>query len=283
MGHEVKFMMKSTYWSCSKFADWLRGTPKLSAGTSKEWCDWKKEAKEKTVRYWLAEEGLDYLQNFIYWPAHRINAVRFYFNNRWVTKSHALTSNLKRGEWQDFDERLLHSVFDELVNFVEIELAWMQVVFSDEERKKYKTPWYRTIFRMRLWRCPEAGLAHLDWASGLKHDENYVDKNDPKYGQPTVQALAAQETRALYNWWKNERPNRPDPDDASGWSSYCDERHKEAELRGDDLLSCFSIDKSDDDQSSNLLKICWKMEEEQDEEDTSMLIRLVKVRHSLWT
>ena len=276
--------MKSTYWSCSKFADWLRGTPILSAGTSKEWSDWKKTAKKKPIRYWLAEEGLDYLQNFICWPAHRMNDVRFYINNRWITKSHALTSNLKRGEWQDFDGRLLHSVFDELVNFVEIEQAWMQVVFSDEERKKYKTPWYRTIFRMRLWRCPDAGLAHLDWAAGLKHDEDSIDKNDPKYGQPTFQALAAQETLVLYNWWKNERPNRLDPYDASGWSSYCDERHKKAELRGEDFLeSIFNTDKSDGDQSSNLLKIRHKMEEDQDEEDTAMLIRLIKVRHNLWT
>ena len=34
----------------------------------------------------------------------------------------------------------------------------MQVVFSDEERKKYKAPWYRTIFRMRLWRCPKVRI-----------------------------------------------------------------------------------------------------------------------------
>ena len=230
--------MKSTYWSCSKFADWLRGTPKLPAGTSKEWSDWKKAAKEKTVRYWLAEEGLDYLQNLVCWPAHRISDMRLYINNRWITKSHALTSNLKRGQWQDFDERLLHSVFDELVNFVEIEQAWMQVAFSDEDRKKYRAPWYRTIFRMRLWRCPEAGLAYLNWAAGLKHDEDWIDKNDPAYGQSTFQALAAQETCALYNWWKNERPNRPDPHDASGWSSYCEERRKEAELRGDDSELC---------------------------------------------
>lgn len=278
--------MKSTYWSCSKFADWLRGTPALRSGTSKEWSDWKKKAKEKPVRYWLAEEGLDYLQNFICWPAHRMNDLRFYINNRWITKSHALTSNLKRGQWNDFDDRLLHSVFDELVNFVEIELAWMQVVFSDEERKKYKTPWYRTIFRMRSWRCPEAGLAHLDWAAGLKHDEDWIDKNDPTYGQPTFQALAAQEMYTLYNWWKNERPNRPDPHDASGWSSYCDEQSKEAELRGDDAdFSMFNTDTDEIDKQRkrNILDICHDMEKDQDEEDTAMLIRLVKVRHSLWT
>jgi len=133
-----------------------------------------------------------------------------------------------------------------------------------------------------LWRCPEAGLAYLDWASVLKHDEDWIDKNDPTYGRPTIQALAAQETRALYNWWKNERPNRTDPHDASGWSSYCDERSKEDELCGEDFLS-FDTEQSDDDKSSELLKICRKMEEDQDEEDTAMLIRLVKVRHSLWT
>ena len=278
--------MKSKYWSCSKFADWLRGIPRLPSGTSKEWGDWKTTAKEKSVRYWLAEEGLDYLQNFVCWPAHRMNDVRFYINNRWITKSHALTSNLKRGQWQDFDERLLHSVFDELINFVEIEQAWMQVVFSDEERKKYKAPWYRTIFRMHLWRCPEAGLVYLDWASGLKHDEDWIDKNDPTYGQPTFQALAAQETRALYNWWKNERPNRPDPHDVSGWRSYCDERRIKAELRGDDSELCMfdtDTDEIDKKGKKNILDICHDMEKDHDEEDTAMLIRLVKVRRSLWT
>lgn len=25
------------YWSCTKFADWIRGTPKLLAGTAEQW------------------------------------------------------------------------------------------------------------------------------------------------------------------------------------------------------------------------------------------------------
>jgi hypothetical protein len=132
--------MKSNYWSCSKFADWLRGTIKPLAGTAEEWNAWEKTAKAKKIRYWLAEEGLDHLQNFVRWPANRISDVRCYINNRWITRSHALTSNLKRGNWYDFDTRLLHAVFDELVNFVEIEQAWKLVICSEEELKKYKTP-----------------------------------------------------------------------------------------------------------------------------------------------
>src|SRR5664279_3554349 len=124
--------MKSNYWTCSKLADWLRGTPKPLAGTAEEWNAWKKTAKAKKIRYWLVEEGLDYLQDLVRWPANRINDVRCYIKTRWVLKSHALTSNLKRGEWYDFDTRMLHGVFDELVNFVEIEQAWMLVVFSEE-------------------------------------------------------------------------------------------------------------------------------------------------------
>lgn len=276
--------MKSNYWSCSKFADWLRGTPKLPSGTAKEWNTWEKTAKTKKLRYWLAEEALDYLQNFVRWPANRINDVRFYINNRWIFKRHALTSNLKRGEWYDFDLRLLHAAFDELVNFVEIEQAWMLVAFSEEDRKKYKTPWYRTVFRIGFWRCPEAGIAYLEWAAGLKHYEDWIDKNDPIFGQPTPQALAAQETLTLYKWWKNERPNRPDPSESSGWSEYCDENRKAAEARGDNpLWSNFIKNKMEDERSSNILNICHKIKNEQEEEDTAMLIRLIKIRQNLWT
>lgn len=48
--------MKYEYWSCSKFADCLRGTPKIHSGTAEEWNGWEKTAKVKKERYWLAEE-----------------------------------------------------------------------------------------------------------------------------------------------------------------------------------------------------------------------------------
>ncbi len=252
------------YWSCSKFADWLRGTPKPFSGTSEEWDAWEKKAKIKKFRYWLAEEGLDYLQNFIYWPANCIHRIRCYIDNRWVTKTHALTSNLKRGNWYDFDTRLLHALFDELVNFVEIELAWKLIICSEEDRKKYKTPWYH----LSRWRNPEAGIAHLKWAADLKNDNDWADKNDPSYGQPTRQALAAQEMLQLYRWWKEERPKRPDPSDASGWRKYCEEKSNETKIS---------------DQGSKILNIYHKMEKEQEEEDTEMLVRLIKCRQGMWT
>jgi hypothetical protein len=60
-------MSRSHYWSCSKFADWVRGTPKLGAGTAEQWDEWDRKAQGYSkVRYWLAEEGLDYVSNVVY-------------------------------------------------------------------------------------------------------------------------------------------------------------------------------------------------------------------------
>lgn len=276
--------MKSKYWSCSKFADWLRGTSKPYAGTTEMWNDWDKTAKLKKFRYWLAEKGLDYLQDFFCWPKKRINDICFYINNRWVTKSHALISNLKRGQWYDLDTRLLHATFDELVNFVEIELAWMFVAFSKEECKKYKTPWWRTVFRIGRWRSSEAGVAYLNWAAELKIDEEWVDKHNASFGQPTSQAIAAQEIIALYNWWKKERPNRIDPSDASGWNDYYEKNLKAGEVCSDDSgLGSFITNKTHEEDSRKILDICFRLEKEQEDEDTTMLIRLIKIRQHLWT
>ena len=104
------------------------------------------------------------MQDTLYWPINRMKILCTYSNNRWFIKSHGLTSRLKHGEWHDFDTRLLHAAFDELVNFVEIEQAWMEVVCpSKAERKKYRIPWYRRLFRIGVWRCPEAGITHLEF------------------------------------------------------------------------------------------------------------------------
>ena len=166
------------YWSCSKFADWLRGTSKPEVDTLEGWGEWEHEANKHRFRYWLAEEGLDYLQQIVYSPLTLINKIRSYFQNRFVTKTHTLTSNLKPGYWYDLDIRLIECIFDELVNFVEIDLALESIwALADGEYKKYKKPWHYRIFRVGEWRCPEAGIAYLNWACKLKHDEHRVQKN----------------------------------------------------------------------------------------------------------
>jgi hypothetical protein len=280
--------MRNNYWTCSKFADWLRGTTKLNAGTSEEWNEWESRAKSAyPVRWWLAEEGLDHLQKFIMWPTDKLYAIKYYVNNRWITRTHALTahpSNIKPGDWCDVGNRFLPCMFNELVDFVEVELAWWHLAWSPEERPKYNMPWWAVgWWRIRTWRCPQAGLDNLAWQMSITAKEDYgLNPGDKGYGEPTRQAKNAAEVLALYKWWTEVYPNRPDPHDASGWSRYCDLRREE-EGEGHRWIGVASKNPATEKLGKQALKLSSKIEEQYDKEDEAMMIRLIKIRNSLWT
>jgi len=275
----------STYWSCTPFADWLRGTKKLSAGTSEEWDEWTTAAKMKhNFRYWLAEDALGYIQDFVTWPERKLNDIRYYINNRWISRSHSLTAHprdIKPGQWQDVGNRFLPCLFNELVDFVEIEQAWHHCMWSDEAKTKFDVPWYRKGWlRWRTWRCPEAGLEYLHWAETLTNAE-FLDEDKKHEAVPTYQAKAAKEIIELYTWWTVTYRNRPDPYEASGWSAHCDAMR--VKYPGSFFSSLNSKDPADRKASDKAHKLLTKIEKAYEKEDEEMMIRLIKIRESLWT
>jgi hypothetical protein len=277
--------MRNHYWTCSKFADWLRGTPKGEAKTSEGWDEWHKLAGQSKFRYWLAEEGLDYAQKIVFWIPDTLYSIKYYINNRWVTRTHSLTAHardIKPGTWCDVGHRFLPCLFNELVDFVEIELAWWQIAWNDDDRTRYKVPFWATgWFRWRSWRCQQAGLDSLEWQRKLTWDTEYADVDvAEKYkGKPTPQAEKAQEILDLYTWWTVTRPARPDPHEASGWSAYCDAKRDFNDGRLFGSKTTPELEK----QSKKSMKLLHKMEADFEKEDEAMMIRLIKVRHGLWT
>jgi hypothetical protein len=279
--------MRSHYWSCSKFADWIRGTKKLGAGTAEEWDEWTTTAQMRhSFRYWLAEEGLDYLQKVVYYVPDTLYSIKYYINNRWVTRTHSLTAHprdIKPGNWCDVGNRFLPCLFNELQDFVEVELAWSHIAWGDKEaRAKYEPPfWASGWWRWRTWRCPQAGLDHLDWEMTLTMDDDWgVEKDSPNYGKPTQQAIKAKELKQLYIWWTQTYRNRPDPYEASGWTAACEAQR----LANGGKLSWNNpkdpVLKKAQDKAHKLLQ---KIEADYQKEDEAMMIRLIKVRHGLWT
>ena len=275
----------SNYWTCSKFADWLRGTAKPSSATSEGWDEWTEKAKSThPIRFWIADDGLDYLQDFVTWPIRQLYSIKYYINNRWVTRTHALTAHprdIKPGQWQDVGNRFLPCLFNELQDFVEVELAWWHVVWDEEARKQFNSPWYATgWFRWRIWRNPECGLANLEWQRQLRWKEDEVGKDFKGLGELTPQAVKAQEILDLYTWWTVTYRNRPDPYEASGWTAAC-----EAQREANGGKMSFSTPKDPvlkkaQDKAHKLLQ---KIEADYEKEDEEMMIRLIKVRHGLWT
>ena len=278
--------MRNHYWTCSKFADWIRGTAKLKAGTAEEWDEWTTTAQMRhNFRYWLAEEGLDHLQKIVYFIPDTLYAIKYYINNRWVSRTHSLTAHardIKPGQWQDVGNRFLPCLFNELVDFIEVEKAWSHIAWgSKEDRAKYDPPfWASGWFRWRTWRCPQAGLDHLDWEMTLTNSE-WCEPDNPGYNKPTLQAVNAKELKELYVWWTKTYRNRPDPYEASGWSAHCDAMR--VKYPGSFMSSLNSKDPADQKASNKAHKLLQKIEAAYEKEDEAMMIRLIKVRNSLWT
>jgi hypothetical protein len=276
--------MRSHYWTIGKFADWVRGTPGPGALTSEGWDAWHTKAQAAhPIRYWIAEEGLDHLQKFVYYIPDKLNDVRYYINNRWVSNSHALTAHprdIQPGNWSDVGNRFLPCMFNELVDFVEIEQAWHHCIWSDDMKTKYDVPWYRKGWlRWRTWRSAEAGMEYLRWAETLTNEE-FLEEGEKHKAEPTYQAKAAKEIIQLYTWWTVTYRNRPDPYEASGWTAACEA----SRIANGGRLS-FSGDKDPvlKKASDKAHKLLQKIEADYEKEDEEMMIRLIKIRGSLWT
>jgi len=231
------------HWNCSKFANWIRGENKPYALEWHKWEEWKNnQKKHRPIRYWLSDTFLKKLQDIVYFPVDIYRTVKVYIRNRFIDKLQYLHTGLKSGEYYDLDYRILHALFNELVDFVELELS---ASMKWDSGKKYK---------FVKGRCQQAQDDYFKWANHLKHQ-----------GRLTEQAKASRKIQKLYEWWKNKRPNRVDPFSSSEFSYDIDE----------------IIDHKNIKQKQ--IKKAYDLELDYDNEDTKMLIELIKVRCHLWS
>jgi hypothetical protein len=125
-------------------------------------------------------------------------------------------------------------------------------------------------------------MAYLTWASGLTVGEDMgAEPGSKGFGEPTYQAKAAKEIIELYTWWTVTYRNRPDPYDASGWTAYCEAMR--VKYPGSMFSSLNSKDPEDRKASDKAHKALQKIEAAYEKEDEAMMIRLIKIRQSLWT
>ena len=292
-------MSRSNYWSLSRFSKWLRtkfGLENPGALSSEDWVKWRKDSKLKApFIHWLTDTAFDRVQDFFCWPKDKLWDLRCALNSRFFDKYYTMQTRLDPWRYHEVDTRMLHGMFETLVDFVEIEKAWVMVIWGqDENRKKFGYKWYEmngwTSWFASEKRHPEAGLAHLEWEMSLVRDNSWYGDNEEaiaeakekgEYGTMTHQAEAAKEQFELYNWWKNVRPKRPDPMDASGYTVYFDRLRNNSD---DDFFS-FLNTKSEEDriEQKTCSDLCSQIEEAYEKEDEEMLIRLIKIRRSLWT
>ncbi len=167
--------------------------------------------------------------------------------------------------WHDSDTQILHANFQILVNYVEKECAWMNVVFSSDE-------WNELPLIQRLYltcggtlRSRRLGTKYLQWECDLRDDD----------GKPSHQATIAKQIYDLYWWWTIVRPKRVDPYskidakfDPAWWGNngpVTDEQKQQLALW------------TKQSDAANLL------EEQYYQEDTDQLKKLMDLRNCMWT
>jgi len=176
-----------------------------------------------------------------------------------------MTIETLRGGWHDSDEQILHANFQILVNYVEKECAWMNIVFSSDE-------WNELPLIQRLYlicggtlRSRRHGTKYLQWESDLRDDN----------GKPTPQATTAKQIYDLYWWWTIMRPKRVDPyskiDVKFDWAWWGNNEPLTDEEKRQLALWTKQSD------AANLL------EEQYYQEDNDQLKKLMDLRSSLWT
>lgn len=243
-----------------KFKRWMRYNPPESQ-TLDGWGEFDESFKENApIRYYLMEEGFHItLRNRIRWFKNRtLDRIHYTFS-----KPDIIKTGLSRS-YHDKSELMLHACFSLLVDYVEKECAHMHVMI-DEEKRKELYGWKRFLPRFLRFsknRNKEYGLNHLEWEINLGEES-------------PIQSKHAKEFLELYTWYTETRPNRKEPP-----------YPEECEHIG--LYSIFS-DKWQKNYPEeytafkNYMDECNRLEIEWQNEDNEMLLRLVKIRESLWT
>jgi len=167
-------------------------------------------------------------------------------------------------DYHDPDYILLHANFQILKDFVEIELAAMNDATSEDEPETDDISSFlgnfgkkfRRYKRKRI-RNPSSGLKHLDWEIAETSG---------------TQTASAQEKKLLYLWWTQVRPTRADP--------YEHPLFNEPQDLSEDQSFAAIFNRP---HNKELAEARSKLEAFYEEEDEEMLIRLIKVRRSMWT
>lgn len=268
-------------YSSSAPFKWLRKKLKVDKPSALPWGQWELWDNEfkstRPVVFFLTETLPDWLEKPAEWIIDPIDNAIYYLRRRFIYRTHLLDTGLRPGRYYDYDRRFLHAAFNGLVEYVECEKAWANIRWGDDEENKYKLPWWAKnwYFRWIPWRCPRAGLDHLQWEMNLEN------------GHDQSQAAVAREIYILYVWWKEIRSKRDIDDDAwveSGMRDFYDRMDaKYGDNRWGILSGKKMMTTAEEQEYDKLGKLNRELEEAWIQEDEDMLIRLIKIRRGLWT
>lgn len=255
------------------------------AATSKEWGEWRREAKKKKLRYFIANDVPSWIRSKIINP---IEDAIWWVKYRTTSRYHILKLDTDPG-YMDDSEKILYANFTILKNYVENDCAkrrWFYYVSSPEEDHE-----------LLMFDKYTMGIEYLNWEISLSdpdsedYDDLLYESEKWKNGEIDpldTQSGSAKEVKELYLWWLNY-PSFILTDDDIYLKQYKESRRN----RGVDEFYFDMFSDSDDpndketQEERELFKkhmdYSFNNEDEKYHKVEEMLLRLIKIRRSLWS
>jgi hypothetical protein len=249
--------------------------------------EWKENFKtNRPITYWLTETMpkyyavlLDKIDDKWYDVKDKLGNFLIHRSDRWKT-------GVSRWDYESADELMLQVNFEQYVEFVETVFAHRYIRTmvhrnrkadpDGEEEKKWvkidKAAGRYPLLRWKKYRNKEYALQYLHQQMAIPHD-GYTPADE-------IRRLCR--AMCLYVWWTQVRPNRGESEERSGLKAFRDRmtaKHGDKEM----AWTYSSLTKEEQDEYGKLMNADDDLEQKWLDEDTDMLVLLVKERRNLWT
>lgn len=263
-------MLRARYWKNHNLVDkvysMVTGKPtgytKLSR-SMEDWDEYHADLENNHPYLNMFINAVGNAQDIVMYPLDKLHEARTYIRNRFIDRIHLIDTGLPKGKFHECETLMLHGMFAILVDFVEIQKAWSEVIWNEAPVPFWVNPRIK-LLRWFKFRSRELGLKYLDWEISLGPNGGGMGQSD-----------AARETKELYIWWKDIRPARVCAYKASGLEEWA-KANTPAGKR-------FSFRNAKDPVWKELSDKMSSIEEQYAKEDQDMMYRLIEIRNSMWT
>ena len=184
-----------------------------------------------------------------------LSNLKWWFLHRTFYRFDIVRTGLPFG-YHETPERMLEAAFSLLKEHVEIEISWMYYVCH-----KCPKPWWMSAkhyVKTHRQECLEKYLTYWNGVSEEEAHKGWCMAPETLYEHRRID----KEVLDLYVWWTQTRPKRPDP-------------YEDCYIYTPDSIRA--------KVPNEVLDIAYNKEVAYDQEDEDMLIRLMKIRNTLWT
>ena len=262
--------MRTSYWSNSAFADYLRKVSGIKKQPGFATMDgWKEYERHSNTVAPIMNKMIDYLDNIqkaVYWIPDTFDSIVYFFSNI-KNRSHVLRTTTKPGKWSDLVTKIPDALMFAVIDFVEKECFWMNIMSIEEEGilKYYANQSYlmRKLFPIPIGESIRGreGIKWLEWQiEASKKGVNGYTQTEKCYDAIIAAYKFAKERYFKFDAWEESGYN--EADDAGVFGKHWD---------------------AASDKRSEYYKKIRILEEEFENQVSLHCGNIVKYRESLWT